>query len=113
MTRSTSSTMMVAAASPWKSVLRTARPVEDLDRQDGVAPLERARQEGHEADGPDEDERRGLADRAGHGQDDAGQDAGRGRWQDGASDHLPARRAERVGGLALRVWAPLAWPPSW
>ena len=50
---STRITMIAAAAMPWKSSCGRCRPVEDLDRQHGVAARERLRNEGHEADGAD------------------------------------------------------------
>ena len=48
----------------------------------------------------DDDQRRRLADRARKCQDGSGQDAGQRRRQHHLADRLPARRAERVAGLA-------------
>ena len=94
--------MIAAAEMPWKSACGRW-PTEDLDRQDRVAALDRVGQEGHETAAPMRMQRRRLADGAGHGQDDAGHDPGRGGRQDRAADHLPARRAQGVGALALGV----------
>ena len=55
---------------------------------------------------------RGLADRAGHGEDVAGQHAAEGIGQDVEADDLPAGRADGVGGLAHGGWERYAGPPG-
>ena len=97
--------MIVAAVMPWKSACgRVAQSKTWMGRT--VKPSrERLRDERDEGRCADQDERRRLADGAGHGEDDAGHDAGGGGREDAAADHLPARGAERVGALALRLAA--------
>ena len=88
---------------PGEVVLWPPRPVVDLDRQDRVGPGERVRQERHEREGSDEDQRSRLADGSGHRQDDPGHDPRRCGRQDRAADHLPAGRTQGIGALALGV----------
>ena len=95
--------MIAAAASPG-SGLRPLGLVEDLDRHDGEAAL-------RPGCGRKVDEPAAPTIRSGAvspiARDSArivpGQDPRRGRRQDERADHLPARRAEGVGPLALRV----------
>ena len=99
-------TMIVAAAMPWKSACGRLAQSKTWIGRTVKPPSSGCGSERHERGRPDDDERRGLADRPGHGQDDAGHDPGRGRRQDRAPDHLPAPRAEGVGAFALRLRAP-------
>ena len=94
-------TMIVAAAMPWKSSCGRCAQLKTWIGRTVKPPSNGCGSEGHERRRADDDERRGLADRPGHRQDDAGHDARRRRRQDGPADHLPAARAERVGALAL------------
>ena len=99
--RSRTSTTSVRAAPHARCdepILGLADVVEDLQRQ-RVHPL-REVELGAEDEGGGEQQRRGLAGRAGDGEQRAGDEAGqRGRQHD-AEDDPPARRAERERGLA-------------
>ena len=76
--------MIAAAAMPWKSACGRV----PSRRSGSAGPCSRpaigVRQEGHEGEGADHDERGRLADGPGHRQDDAGHDPRRRGREDGA-----------------------------
>ena len=94
-------TMIAAAAMPWKSSCGRWAQLKTWIGRTVKPPWSGCGSDGHERGRADDDERRRLADRPGHGQDDAGHDPGRGGREDRAADHLPLARSERVGALAL------------